>query len=150
VNKKAVLKVDKEKKYLSALNKIKSKPSFEDIVTILKEQLDFFWVGFYFVEDNQLKLGPFQGPPACASLPIEQGVCAACTQQKRTIIVPDVNKFIGHISCNPQAKSEIVVPIFDKTNKVIAVLDVDSVTENDFDDIDEKYLIKILKLHSKR
>lgn len=135
----------KGKKYLAALNKIKGKPTLENIVLILKEQLDFFWIGFYFVADNQLKLGPFQGHPACASLPIDQGVCATCVKQKRTIIVPDVNKFPGHISCNPQAKSEIVIPIFDENNKVIAVLDVDSISENDFDDIDEKYLIEICR-----
>jgi len=117
-----------------------------NIAAALKEQFDWFWVGFYLVKDeNTLVLGPFQGPVACTRIGHGRGVCGAAWQEKRTLIVPDVEKFSGHIACSSLSKSEIVVPIF-KYNEVVAVLDVDSVELSTYDETDQKYLEKIVKL----
>jgi len=109
----------------------------------LKYTMNFFWVGFYFVKENQLVLGPFQGPVACTRIPFEKGVCGACYREKKTIIVSDVEQFPGHIACSSLSKSEIVVPGF-QNNKVTFILDVDSDQLNDFDEIDQLYLEKIV------
>jgi L-methionine (R)-S-oxide reductase len=108
---------------------------------ILKEYFPyFFWVGFYFFKDDFLLMGPFQGPPACVKLPLDKGVCAACAIRKETIIVPNVHEFPGHVACDSRSNSEIVVPVFDSTEKLKAVLDVDSENVNDFDDVDAEGL----------
>lgn len=108
----------------------------------LKQAMHFFWVGFYLVKDNQLILGPFQGPVACTRIPFDKGVCGACYREKKTIIVPDVEKFPGHIACSSLSKSEIVIPGI-KNNAVVFVLDIDSDQLNQFDEIDQFYLEKI-------
>ena len=116
-----------------------------NISAAIKDTFNFLWVGFYIVKTNKLVLGPFQGPVACFSINKNEGVCGASWKQKKTIIVPDVNKFPGHIACSNDSKSEIVLPIF-KNKKVFGVLDIDSSRENTFDQIDKKYLRKKLKL----
>lgn len=116
-----------------------------NLAAALKEAFNFFWVGFYIVKDEQLVLGPFQGPIACTRINFGRGVCGTSWKEKRTIIVPDVEQFPGHIACSSLSKSEIVVPLF-KNNEVVAVLDVDSEFLNHFDEIDAKYLSEIAVL----
>jgi len=116
-----------------------------NICAALKEQFKWFWVGFYMVKNNELVLGPFQGPVACTRIGLGKGVCGVAWQQAKTLIVPDVDAFPGHIACSSLSKSEIVVPIFNN-GKVIAVLDVDSETLDQFDNTDARYLEQIVKL----
>ncbi len=105
----------------------------------LKEAFNFLWVGFYVVKNNELVLGPFQGPVACTRIQKGRGVCGTAWEKAETLIIPDVNKFEGHIACSSHSQSEIVIPII-KNNEVVAVLDVDSSKLNDFDTIDEQFL----------
>jgi len=112
---------------------------------ILKEAFGFFWVGFYLVKEDQLVLGPFQGTLACTRIKKGKGVCGKSWEIKATIIVPDVEKFEGHIACSSLSKSEIVVPII-KNGNVIGVLDVDSDKLNDFDETDKIYLEEIVEI----
>ncbi len=114
-------------------------------VAALKEQFGWFWVGFYLVKGDELVLGPFQGPVACTRIKKGRGVCGSSWDKAETVIVPDVEKFPGHIACSSLSKSEIVVPVI-KDNEVVAVLDVDSDEFNQFDDTDQHYLEKILML----
>lgn len=114
-------------------------------VAALKEQFGWFWVGFYLVKGNELVLGPFQGPVACTRIKKGRGVCGSSWDKAETLIVPDVEKFPGHIACSSLSKSEIVVPVI-KDNEVVAVLDVDSDELNQFDNTDQHYLEKILTL----
>ncbi len=111
----------------------------------LKEQFNWFWVGFYMVKDNELVLGPFQGPVACTRIPLGKGVCGAAWQEAKTLIVPDVEAFPGHIACSSLSKSEIVIPVF-SGDKVVAVLDIDSEKLARFDETDRQYLEEIVKL----
>jgi L-methionine (R)-S-oxide reductase len=108
----------------------------------LKETFGFFWVGFYLVSENQLVLGPFQGPIACTRISIGKGVCGTSWEQKKAILVSDVEQFPGHIACSSLSKSEVVIPLI-KENEVIGVLDVDSDQLNDFDEVDVKYLSEL-------
>ncbi len=143
----------KEEQYLSLIPQIKGLVSGEpdlvanlaNIAAALKEQFDFFWVGFYLVKEEELVLGPFQGPVACTRIRRGRGVCGTSWSQGNTIIVPDVEKFPGHIACSSISKSEIVVPIF-KNNKVWGVLDVDSDQYNSFDETDTQFLQEIVAL----
>jgi len=113
---------------------------------ILKERFpNYFWVGFYFLHEQELILGPFQGPPACMKLSLDSGVCAAAVREQKTIIVPDVHQFQGHVACDSRSNSEIVIPGFDTTNKIRMVLDIDSEKFNDFNDTDKKYLEMIVE-----
>jgi L-methionine (R)-S-oxide reductase len=112
-------------------------------VAALKEQFGWFWVGFYLVKKDELVLGPFQGPVACTRIKKGRGVCGASWAQKKTLIVPDVEKFPGHIACSSLSKSEIVVPVI-KNNEVVAVLDVDSDASDQFDETDQHYLEQII------
>ena len=114
-----------------------------NISAALKEAFDFFWVGFYLVKENQLVLGPFQGPIACTRISIGKGVCGTAWQEAKTILVPDVDAFPGHIACSSASKSEIVVPVF-KGGLVAMVLDVDSDQLDDFDAVDQEYLEKLM------
>jgi GAF domain-containing protein len=116
-----------------------------NVAAALKEQFGWWWVGFYLVKNNELVLGPFQGPVACTRIHKGRGVCGAAWQQEKTIIVPDVEKFPGHIACSSLSKSEIVVPIFSQ-QQVVGVLDVDSEVLNFFDATDERYLKEIVDL----
>ena len=113
--------------------------NYANISSGLKECFGFFWVGFYRVIENELVLGPFQGPIACTRISFGKGVCWTAWKEMKTIVVPDVEKFPGHIACSSQTKSEIVVPVF-ADGKVIAVLDVDSDINDNFDELDVKYL----------
>ena len=121
--------------------------NYANISAVLKECFGFFWVGFYRVIENELVLGPFQGPIACTRISFGKGVCGTAWKEMKTIVVPDVEKFPGHIACSSQTKSEIVVPVF-VDGKVIAVLDVDSDINDNFDELDVKYLEMLCRLLS--
>ena len=114
-----------------------------NISAALKEQFGWFWVGFYLVKKDELVLGPFQGPVACTRIRKGRGVCGAAWLNAQTLIVPDVEKFAGHIACSSLSKSEIVVPII-RNNTVVGVLDVDSELLNLFDETDQQYLEEII------
>ncbi|WP_395802613.1 GAF domain-containing protein [Daejeonella sp.] len=116
-----------------------------NVCAALKEQFNFFWVGFYMVKGNELVLGPFQGPVACTRIQRAKGVCGASWERSETLIVPDVEAFPGHIACSSASKSEIVIPII-RNGFVIGVLDVDSDELNSFDETDAIYLSQILDL----
>ena len=116
-----------------------------NIAAALKEQFKWFWVGFYLVKQNELVLGPFQGPVACTRIAKGRGVCGSAWQQAETLIVPDVDKFPGHIACSSLSRSEIVLPLF-HNNEVVGVLDVDSSELNEFDGTDAKYLTRIVNM----
>ena len=111
----------------------------------LKQQFNWFWVGFYLVKDGELVLGPFQGPVACTRISKGKGVCGASWAQEKTLIVPDVEAFPGHIACSSLSRSEIVLPLF-RGSEVVGVLDVDSEHLDYFDETDAKYLEQIVKL----
>ncbi len=114
-----------------------------NISAALKEQFGFFWVGFYLVKGDELVLGPFQGPVACTRIAMGKGVCGSAWKEGKTLIVPDVDAFPGHIACSSLSRSEIVVPFF-RGNEVAGVLDVDSEHLNFFDETDRKYLEEIV------
>jgi GAF domain-containing protein len=118
-----------------------------NIAAALKEQFNWLWVGFYLVKNDELVLGPFQGPVACTRIKKGRGVCGSSWAQQKTLIVPDVEKFPGHIACSSASKSEIVIPVF-YNNEVAAVLDVDSKELNAFDINDQIFLEKIVTLIS--
>lgn len=116
-----------------------------NLAAALKQTFDkISWVGFYLYDGELLYLGPFQGKIACTTIKIGKGVCGTAAEKGETIIVPDVNKFPGHIFCDPDSKSEIVIPMF-KNKKLIGVLDIDSDSFNSFDETDKKYLEEIVK-----
>jgi|SRR5882724_6765979 len=119
--------------------------NLSNIAAALKQTFGFFWVGFYLVKENELVLGPFQGPIACTRIGLGKGVCGTSWKEEKTILVPDVEKFPGHIACNSDSKSEIVLPAF-KNGKVFLVLDVDSDKLNDFDETDSLHLGRLMKL----
>lgn len=143
----------KEENYLNILSQIEALvyqendliANMANIAAILKAQFNWLWVGFYIVKNNELVLGPFQGPIACTRITKGRGVCGTCWQEQKTIIVPDVEKFPGHIACSSISKSEIVVPI-SKKGEIVAVLDVDSEFINSFDETDKRFLEKIVPL----
>ena len=112
---------------------------------LIHETFGFWWTGFYIVKDNQLVLGPFQGPVACTRIPFGKGVCGSAWKSQETIVVPDVEEFPGHIACSSLSRSEIVVPIFEG-NDVKAVLDIDSKELSTFDETDRLWLEKIVRL----
>ena len=116
-----------------------------NITGALKEQFGWLWIGFYLVKKDELVLGPFQGPVACTRIRKGKGVCGTSWAQAKTLIVPDVEKFPGHIACSSLSKSEIVVPII-RDNEVVAVLDADSVEYNQYDETDKEWLEQIVAL----
>lgn len=116
-----------------------------NVVAALKEQFGWFWVGFYFVKNDELVLGPFQGPVACTRIKKGRGVCGSSWAQQQTLIVPDVEKFPGHIACSSLSKSEIVVPVI-RNKEVVAVLDVDSDAYDQFDATDQQFLEEMVSL----
>ncbi|HZX75301.1 MAG TPA: GAF domain-containing protein [Cyclobacteriaceae bacterium] len=122
--------------------------NLSNIAAALRQTMNFFWVGFYLVKNNELVLGPFQGPIACTRIAFGKGVCGASWKEKKVILVPDVEEFPGHIACSSDSKSEIVLPAF-KNNEVALVLDVDSDKLNDFDEIDEIYLKQVMTVIEK-
>src|ERR1700743_3358554 len=116
-----------------------------NVCAALKEQFGWFWVGFYLVKQGELVLGPFQGPVACTRIAKGKGVCGSAWEQAKTLVVPDVDAFPGHIACSSLSRSEIVLPIF-KKGEVIGVLDVDSAELGSFDETDAAYLEQIINL----
>lgn len=116
-----------------------------NVAAALKEQFKWFWVGFYLVKNGELVLGPFQGPVACTRIRKGRGVCGTSWEKAETLIVPDVEKFPGHIACSSLSRSEIVVPLV-KNGEVRGVLDVDSELLDQFDETDKKYLEQIVEL----
>ncbi len=112
---------------------------------LIHESFGFWWTGFYIVKDEQLVLGPFQGPVACTRIPYGKGVCGTAWKRKESIVVPDVEEFPGHIACSSLSRSEIVVPIF-KEDEVYAVLDIDSKDLGTFDETDRVQLERIVRL----
>lgn len=118
-----------------------------NLTAALKQAFGFFWVGFYLVKNDELVLGPFQGPIACTRIKKGRGVCGTAWLKKETILVPDVEEFPGHIACSSDSKSEVVIPLI-RDAEVIAVLDIDSDKPDDFSMIDVEYLEKIVKMLS--
>lgn len=147
----SIIQGTKEEQYLTLLPQIKALVEGEpdlianlaNIAAALKEQFGWLWVGFYLVKNDELVLGPFQGPVACTRIKKGRGVCGAAWSQAQTLVVADVEKFPGHIACSSLSKSEIVIPII-INNEVTGVLDVDSVLLNDYDETDKKYLEEIV------
>ena len=128
------------------LNKEKDEiANMANIAALIHETFNFWWTGFYRVIDNELVLGPFQGPVACTRIAYGKGVCGASWKEAKTIVVEDVHQFPGHIACSSASKSEIVVPIF-KDNQVVGVLDIDSENLATFDSIDKEWLERIIEL----
>src|ERR1700743_559005 len=144
---------DKQEQYQSLIPQIEALLYDENdlvanqanICAALKEQFRWFWIGFYMVKGGELVLAPFQGPIACTRIAKGKGVCGAAWEQGKTLIVPDVDAFPGHIACSSLSRSEIVIPVY-HNNEVIGVLDVDSEELDQFDEIDAKYLEQIVKL----
>jgi len=148
-----IVKGEKESQYQSLLPQVEALIAYEsdlvanlaNAVAALKEQFGWFWVGFYLVKDGELVLAPFQGPVACTRIKKGKGVCGASWEQQKTLIVPDVDKFPGHIACSSLSKSEIVVPVI-RNGEVIGVLDVDSDDYDQFDETDQRYLEQLVAL----
>jgi L-methionine (R)-S-oxide reductase len=149
-----IIKTDnKEEQYQSLVPQIRGLLTGEEdvianlanIAAALKEQFGWLWVGFYLVKEEELVLGPFQGPVACTRIKKGRGVCGKAWADAGTVIVQDVELFPGHIACSSASRSEIVLPVF-KNGEVAAVLDADSANLAEFDDVDEKYLTEIIGL----
>ena len=142
-----VIQGTKEEQYQSLLPQIKGLLEGEtdlianlaNVTAALKEQFNWLWVGFYLVKNNELVVGPFQGPVACTRIKKGRGVCGTSWAEAKSIIVADVEKFPGHIACSSLSRSEIVVPVI-RNNEVVGVLDVDSEAVDHFDETDKKYL----------
>ena len=151
---------DKVRKYEELAAQVKSLIAGEsnevsvlaNVTAAIREQMGFFWVGFYLVEGEQLVLGPFQGSVACYRIPYGKGVCGSAWAERRTLVVPDVEAFPGHIACSSLSRSEIVVPLWtqagDGKDSVWGVLDIDSTELSTFDETDRVWLEKICELVS--
>ncbi len=122
--------------------------NLSNIAAALKQTMNFFWVGFYIVKNNELVLGPFQGPIACTRIAFGKGVCGASWKEKKILLVANVDEFPGHIACSSDSKSEIVLPVF-KNGEVAMVLDVDSDVLNDFDETDALHLAQVMAIIEK-
>jgi len=148
-----ILKGTKDEEYQSLLPQINGLLAGENdlvanmanVAAALKEQFQWFWVGFYVIKNNELVVGPFQGPVACTRIKKGKGVCGTSWERAETLIVPDVQKFPSHIACSSLSKSEIVVPV-KRNGEVVAILDIDSEVYDFFDDTDKKYLEEIVAL----
>jgi GAF domain-containing protein len=117
------------------------------VVAVLHHKMEyFFWTGFYLLQDGELIVSQYQGPVACMELEKDTGVCWAGINQQKTVVVPDVEKFPGHIACDSRSKSEIVVPLLNKNAEIVGVLDVDSKELNSFDEVDKEGLESIISL----
>ncbi len=138
----------KEKKYEALLAQVESLCEGEkdaiakmaNVAALLHQEFGFWWTGFYRVVGGELILGPFQGPLACMHIGYGRGVCGTAWKERRTVVVPDVEDFPGHIACSSESRSEIVVPVFDGGNNVVAVLDIDSRELGTFDEVDARWL----------
>ena len=145
-----------EEKYIELRNQLESLlnkhenliSNLANFTALLKQTFEkISWIGFYLFDGKELYLAPFQGKVACTIIQMGKGVCGTSAQKKETIIVPDVNKFPGHIFCDPDAKSEIVIPVL-KNDKLFGVLDLDSNSLNSFDETDKKYLEEFINFLS--
>ena len=147
--------MEKKEKYQMLLPQLKALTegvnnntgALANAAALIHETMGFFWTGFYIVDGNILKLGPFQGPVACYEIGYGKGVCGSAWKEGRTLVVKDVEEFPGHIACSSLSRSEIVVPIF-KENKIIGVLDIDSKEIGSFDETDKEYLESAMKILS--
>lgn len=145
---------NKEEKYAALLPQIKSVVEDEpdliacmaNVASMLHETFGWWWTGFYRVVNEELVLGPFQGPMACTRIRRGRGVCGTAWDKDETQVVPDVEKFPGHIACSSASRSEIVVPVHDKEGQVVAVLDIDSAELATFDETDKEWLEKIASI----
>ncbi|MCA0430846.1 MAG: GAF domain-containing protein [Bacteroidetes bacterium] len=148
-----IIATTKEDKYKELIPQLKALLETEEdlianmanVCAALKQSFNFWWVGFYLIKNNQLVLGPFQGPVACTRINYGKGVCGKSWELNKTLIVPNVDEFEGHIACSSLSKSEIVIPIKDKNNTIIGVLDIDSEFLNHFNETDEMFLKQILQ-----
>lgn len=146
--------MEKEEKYKLLKQQIEALVAGEDdsvsvmanVSAAIHQEMGFFWTGFYIVKGEELHLGPFQGSVACMHIPFGRGVCGTAWQRAETIVVPDVEQFPGHIACSSLSRSEIVVPLFNTSREVVAVLDIDSRELNTFDDIDRDWLEQIVRV----
>ena len=144
----------KIEKYKLLLEQIRSLVEGEtDVVAVMANiaaaihlEMGFWWTGFYRVKDDELVLGPFQGPVACMHIPFGRGVCGTAWKQGETIVVPDVEQFPGHIACSSESRSEIVVPVFSASGEIKGVLDIDSRELGTIDEIDKEWLEEIVKV----
>lgn len=140
----------KEEKYILLVKQCKSLLDGEtdevarmaNAAALIHESMGFWWTGFYRVQGEELVLGPFQGPVACSRIAFGRGVCGTAWKERRTVIVPDVDQFPGHIACSSESRSEIVVPVW-RNDSIVSVLDIDSRELNTFDEIDQLYLEQI-------
>ena len=143
----------KEEKYRDLLPKVCALAAGEtdmiakmaNVAALLHQEMGFWWTGFYRVQGQELVLGPFQGPVACTRIPFGRGVCGTAWRERKTIVVPDVEQFPGHIACSSESRSEIVVPVW-QGDDIVAVLDIDSRELGTFDDTDRQYLEQIVAL----
>jgi GAF domain-containing protein len=148
--------IDKAERYKTLVPQIEALTAGEpdlianlsNIAAALRQTMNFFWVGFYLVKNNELVLGPFQGPIACTRIALGKGVCGASWKEKKIIIVPNVDEFPGHIACSSDSKSEIVLPAM-KNGEVVLILDVDSDQLSDFDETDRIYLSQVMNIIEK-
>jgi len=148
--------IDKAERYKTLVPQIEALTDGEpdlianlsNIAAALRQTMNFFWVGFYLVKNNELVLGPFQGPIACTRIALGKGVCGASWKEKKIIIVPNVDEFPGHIACSSDSKSEIVLPAM-KNGEVVLILDVDSDQLSDFDETDRIYLSQVMSIIEK-
>ena len=146
--------MEKEEKYKLLKQQIEALVAGEDdavsvmanVSAAIHQEMGFFWTGFYIVKGDELHLGPFQGSVACMHIPFGRGVCGTAWQRAETIVVPDVEQFPGHIACSSLSRSEIVVPLFNASHDVVAVLDIDSRELNTFDDTDRDWLEQIVRV----
>ena len=146
--------MEKEEKYKLLKQQIEALVAGEDdsvsvmanVSAAIHQEMGFFWTGFYIVKGDELHLGPFQGSVACMHIPFGRGVCGTAWQRAETIVVPDVEQFPGHIACSSLSRSEIVVPLFNASHDVVAVLDIDSRELNTFDDTDCDWLEQIVRV----
>ena len=143
----------KQEKYERLLPQVKALCEGEDdgiakmsnVSALLHAEFGFWWTGFYRVKNGELLLGPFQGPLACVHIGYGKGVCGTAWKERRTVVVPDVEEFPGHIACSSESRSEIVVPVF-REGEVVAVLDIDSRELATFDEVDARYLEQVVSL----
>ena len=145
---------DKETRYREIFPQLKALIEVEtdmtanlaNVCAALKEAFGWWWVGFYLVKGEQLVLGPFQGPVACTRIAFGKGVCGTAWKEKKSVLVPDVEQFEGHIACSSASVAEIVIPIFNKKFEVVGVLDIDSEKYDLLDETDVKWLEEIVRI----